>query len=608
VTGVAPAARVVTLAVDSRSRFPNVLIPEHKIDEVRERIDMVALVQRHGVELKKSGRSYKGLCPFHQEKSPSFYVWADTRRFKCFGCQAGGDAISFVQRLLGKPFVDTVRDLAKELGIDLEAAVDPAMREKQQLKDATDFAAQHFQQRLWDPAVGHHAREYLRSRGLTDDLMRAFGLGWAPMAWTDLADRLREQGLLAFGEKAGLVAPRTKGEGFYDTFRGRVMIPIRSPEGRTIAFGGRLLEGDDGPKYLNSKESRLYNKSEVLYGTDLARDEIRKKKSAVLCEGYFDAIGLHQAGVKNAVALCSTALTPGHMTLLSRLEGKELVLLLDGDEAGRKAVERLAGPILAAGQSSRVAVLPEGEDPDTFARNKGAEAVQLLVKQAKPLTTHLFTTLLPDGPNASFEEKMSALDRLKPTASGLPPGLARSAFMGAMSKHFGLPAADLEAALRGKAQSATARPKPVAARALPTNEVCYLACLLREPSLVRQDVEQAFDELGDPELRQMVHALRSGGSAADVWYEAPADIKAALEPWRSTLPREPSALGEAFEQICLNIKIEAVKRHIDRIDAELRLTQGAVDLSDDARAIMEDSNKFRALHSQLLARRSRKGR
>ena len=152
------------------------LIPEHKIDEIRERIDMIALVQRHGVELKKSGRSHKGLCPFHQEKSPSFYVWADTRRFKCFGCQAGGDAISFVQRLLGKPFVDTVRDLAKELGIDLEAAVDPAMREKQQIKDATDFAAQHFQQRLWDPAMGHHAREYLRSRGLTDDLMRAFGL------------------------------------------------------------------------------------------------------------------------------------------------------------------------------------------------------------------------------------------------------------------------------------------------------------------------------------------------------------------------------------------------------------------------------------------------
>ncbi len=231
------------------------MIPESKIEEIRERVDLVGLVQRHGVELKKSGRSYKGLCPFHQEKSPSFYVFPEGKRFKCFGCQAGGDAISFAQRLLGKTFLDTVRDLAKELGIDLESAVDPAMREKAQIKEATDFAAQRFQQHLWDPAVGHHAREYLRSRGLTEDVMKAFGLGWSPMAWTDLADKLREHGLLAFGEKAGLVSPRQKGDGYYDMFRGRLMIPIRSPEGRTIAFGGRLLEGDDGPKYLNSKDA-----------------------------------------------------------------------------------------------------------------------------------------------------------------------------------------------------------------------------------------------------------------------------------------------------------------------------------------------------------------
>jgi hypothetical protein len=169
-------------------------------------------------------------------------------RFKCFGCQAGGDAISFVQRLLGKPFVDTVQDLAKELGIDLEAAVDPGMREKQQIKDATDFAAQHFQQRLWDPAIGHHAREYLRSRGLSDALMRAFGLGWAPLAWTELADKLREQGLLAFGEKAGLVSPRQRGDGFYDMFRGANHHPHPLARGPHHRLWRRLLEGDDGPE------------------------------------------------------------------------------------------------------------------------------------------------------------------------------------------------------------------------------------------------------------------------------------------------------------------------------------------------------------------------
>ena len=573
------------------------LIPENKIDEIRERVDMIALVQRHGVELKKSGRSYKGLCPFHQEKSPSFYVWADTRRFKCFGCQAGGDAISFVQRLLGKPFVDTVQDLAKELGIDLEAAVDPAMREKQQVKDATDFAAQHFQQRLWDPAIGHHAREYLRSRGLTDDLMRAFGLGWAPVAWTDLADRLREQGLLAFGEKAGLASPRSKGDGFYDMFRGRVMIPIRSPEGRTIAFGGRLLEGDDGPKYLNSKESRLYNKSEVLYATDQARDEIRKKKSAVLCEGYFDAIGLHQAGVKNAVALCSTALTPGHMALLSRLEAKELVLLLDGDEAGRKAVERLAGPILAAGQSSRVAVLPEGEDPDTYARKVGAEAVQQLVSKARPLTEHLFMSMLPAGPNASFEEKMSALDRLKAVTSVLPVGLVRSAFFGALSKHFGIPASELEAALKSKnPQAVRAVEKPIRVEPPPRDlEAYYAACVLRDRRLLDKDEDRACDELGHPGVKRLIATIQGGSSPEDAVYDASDSLKAAVDKWRPQLPAAPEALELAFQEACLSLKLSAVQGHITRIDQEFKQVQGASDLSDEARQLMEDRQKFSAL-------------
>lgn len=581
------------------------LIPEHKIDEIRERVDMIALVQRHGVELKKSGRSYKGLCPFHQEKSPSFYVWADTRRFKCFGCQAGGDAISFVQRLLGKPFLDTVRDLAKELGIDLEGAVDPAMREKQQIKDATDFAAQHFQQRLWDPAIGHHAREYLRSRGLTDDLMRAFGLGWAPIAWTDLADRLREQGLLAFGEKAGLVSPRSKGDGFYDMFRGRVMIPIRSPEGRTIAFGGRLLEGDDGPKYLNSKESRLYNKSEVLYATDQARDEIRKKKSAVLCEGYFDAIGLHQAGVKHAVALCSTALTPGHMALLQRLEAKELVLLLDGDEAGRKAVERLAGPILAAGQSSRVAVLPEGEDPDTFARKAGAEAVQQLVSKARPLTEHLFATMLPGGPGSSFEEKMSALDRLKAVTSVLPVGLVRSAFFGALSKHFGIPASELETALKSKnPQQVRAAPKPASNEPRPDPmEALYAAFVLKDRRLLGKDEHRCFDELKHLGIRTLVTSLQSGSTPEDVQFEASEVVKAALQSARDQLRFDESLLETNFEKVCRKIKLLAIKEQLDRIAKETAHTPGASELTDDARSLLQQRGQLLDLQRRLLSQK-----
>ncbi|MGA9525530.1 MAG: DNA primase, partial [Myxococcaceae bacterium] len=441
------------------------MIPEHKIQEVLDRVDIVAVVSRH-VELKKSGRSLKGKCPFHQEKSASFYVTPEMRRFKCFGCQAGGDAIAFIQRYLGKTFVDSVRDLAREAGVDLEAAVDPAAKERQQLKEATDFAAEHFKARLMDPEKGRIAREYLAGRKVSEATAKAFGLGWAPPHPTDLTDRLMQAGMLEWAFGAGLVKQRERSEGYYDAFRSRLMIPIRAPEGRTIAFGGRFLEVEPvppdrkPPKYLNSRESRLYNKSEVLFGMDVARDEIRRTKTAVLVEGYFDCIALHDAGVKNAIALCSTALTTGHMSLLSRHEAKELVLLLDGDDAGRKAVERLAGAILAAGFASRVALLPDGEDPDTFAQRAGTDGVRQLVSEAKPLTEYLFLTLLPDGAAASFEDKMKALERLKPLCAQIPVGLVRSAFFGALSKRFGLPASELETALRGKAPPVRAVPKP----------------------------------------------------------------------------------------------------------------------------------------------------
>lgn len=585
------------------------MIAEAKIQEVRERVDMVALVQRHGVELKKSGRSYKGRCPFHQEKTPSFYVWAEEKRFKCFGCQAGGDAISFVQRLMGKTFVDTVTDLAKELGVDLEAEVDPGAKEKQQVKDATDFAAQHFVNRLWDPTVGHAAREYLRARGLSEELMRSFGLGWSPLAWTELADKLREHGLLTFGEKAGLVGPRQRGDGYYDMFRGRVIIPIRSPEGRTIAFGGRLLEGDDGPKYLNSRENRLYNKSEVLYGTDQARDEIRKKKSAVLCEGYFDCIGMHQAGVKNAVALCSTALTPGHLALLHRLEAKELVLLLDGDEAGRKAVERLAGAILSAGVSSRVAVLPEGEDPDTYARKVGAEGVQVLLREAKPLTQHLFSTLLPEGALASFEDKMAALERLKPVAAQLPVGLTRSAFFGAMARYFALPAAELETTLRSKTPipvKPAPRPVPTGPKEAPPDqlEATWAACVIRNRGLLARDTERVVDELKHLGIRSLIAGIQTSGSAADGLYEASETLKSSLTKARDLLPADEGALEQAFGVVCRRLKIRAIEERLQHIARTLaNVPGGTSELTQDIRDLLEERAALLTMKGRLLSQK-----
>lgn len=581
-------------------------IPEHIIDEILERVDLVALVGRH-VELKKSGKSFKGRCPFHDEKSASFYVTPEMKRFKCFGCQAGGDAIAFVQRYLGKTFVDAVRDLGREVGVDLAAAEDPSARERQHLREVTDLALEHFKAQLWHPTDGLVAREALAARGVSEETARSFGLGWAPEAWTRLADLLLARGLLEFGIQAGLVQRRTRGDGAYDVFRGRLIIPIRAADGRAVAFGGRLLLGDQGPKYLNSKESRLYNKSETLYGLDRARDEVRRRKSAVLVEGYFDVMGLHQAGVQHAVALCSTALTPGHLAQLQRVEARELVLLLDGDEAGRKAVERLAPALLSAGASTRVALLPDGEDPDTFARGKGAEAVRALLDGAVPLSEHLFRTLLPEGRSATFERKMEALGRLRPVVAELPVGLLRSAFFSGLAAYAGLPAAELEAGLRGKGPLLRPVPKPAASgpparveRPLDRAEAALGALFLTRPELIRgAAASRVLDEVTHPGLRAVLAQLLSGASAADALEGASPRLRTTVEAAQALLPRDAEQLPEAFETLSRRLKLTRVKERLDHIARATALLVGAHELDEETKRLQEERGELLRLKRQL---------
>jgi len=582
------------------------LIPEQKIEEVLERVDLVALISRH-VELKKAGRNWKGLCPFHGEKTPSFQVNPEMRRFKCFGCNAGGDAIAFVQRYQGKSFVDAVRELAREAGVDLAAAEDPSQKERQQLKDVNALALEHFKSKLWDEREGAKARAYLAQRGVPDDVAKAFGLGWAPAAWGELVDRLLKEGVLEWGVKAGLAAPRTKTDGYFDVFRGRLMIPIRSSDGRAIAFGGRLLEGDDGPKYLNSRESKLYNKSEVLFGMDLARDEIRRSKTAVLVEGYFDCIGLHQVGIKNAVALCSTAVTPGHLALLARSEAKELLLLLDGDEAGRKAVERLAGPLLAAGAATRVGILPAGEDPDTFARKAGPAGVRALLGEARGLTDHLFSSVLPGGKAASFEDKMKALDRLKPVAAAMPVGLTRSAFFASLAHHMGLPASELESTLRGKAPAPQPVPKPRPADAPPAKErpadpleAAFTAAVLQDPKLLGQDSLYGADELAHPGLRGLVASAAAGQAAADALDASSPGVRLAVQRAAKDLPTEEQPLRALFAALVKKLKVRRIDEQLRQLSALTRQSDPAGELNEDARRLMADRIELLAQKKRVL--------
>ncbi len=383
-------------------------LPAAFLDELRARTPMAALVGRK-VKLARSGKSWKGCCPFHGEKTPSFYVYDDG--YHCFGCGAHGDAIGFVMQTEAAAFPDAVARLAAEAGLEVpksspQAAV--AERERLDLSAVLDRAADGFQRRLHAPE-GREALAYLRNRGLSDETIRRFGLGWSGPGRGDLIAELGRAGIEpARLAEAGLLQSRDDGA-VRELFYSRVMFPIRDRRGRLISFGGRAL-GDVKPKYINGPETALYAKSRTLYGLDLAREGARKPPGVIVVEGYMDVIALHQAGFTGAVAPLGTALTTGHLEELWRLSDAP-TLCFDGDAAGARAAARaaeLALPLLAPDRTLCLASLPGGEDPDTLVRRQGSAAFAAVLAGKRPLSTALFD-LLRQGFAADTPEARAAL-------------------------------------------------------------------------------------------------------------------------------------------------------------------------------------------------------
>ena len=580
-------------------------ISEQVIEEIIHRVDILSLVSRH-VELKKSGKSYRGKCPFHAENTPSFYVTPERGMYKCFGCQEGGDAIAFVQRYAGKGFVDALKELAQEVGVTLSDEPDGASEEKRPLAEASALAEKHFTDSLWHLTKGDAARKYLLSRGISLEAAKLFGLGVTLEGWTDLAEALKKAGFLAAAQQVGLIQKRPKAEGYYDTFRNRLMVPIRSPDGKTVAFGGRLLQGE-GPKYLNSKESRLFSKGDLLFGMPQAREAIRKEKCAILVEGYFDCIGLHQGGFKTAVALCSTALTPGHFTVLNRADAKELVLLLDGDEAGRKAVERLASSLLTSAVPTRVASLPEGKDPDTYLRSNGAQALKQLLDGAPPLTLHLFNRYLPEGAGSSFEDKMKAVEHLKPILAGLPLGLSRSALIGALSHHSGLPSHDLESAVRGKTRPpmSAAPPIPAVSRPAPARnahplELSLVAIGFADPLLAARTPASWLDGLTHLGLRHFLARVARHEDRDAILFDAPSSLRDALQVHRAKLPEIGPSLDATLGEVCRKLKILRIEEQLSYIAQATQQMAAAHELNDEILILLEERMNLLTLKKKVL--------
>lgn len=359
---------------------------DDKLEEVRNRADIVEVIGAQ-VRLRRAGRNFVGLCPFHNEKTPSFSVNAERGFFHCFGCGAGGTVFNFIMRTEGLSFPEAVESLARRYGVTLPAAggeAGPAKGEREAALRANQVAADFFEHVLWNTPEGAPAREYLARRGVAAETARTFKLGFAPDRQANLAGALERRGLLKAAAGLGLV--RQDGGRARDVFRGRLMFPIRDTQGRAIAFGARVLD-QRLPKYINSPESPLYSKARNLYGLYEARAAIAKGDRAIVVEGYLDAIALWQAGFKETVASLGTALTVEQLRLLGR-HTRNVLACFDGDEAGRKASLRALEVFLAAGMLGRGIFIPAGFDPDTFVKERGAAAFGELIESAELLVDY----------------------------------------------------------------------------------------------------------------------------------------------------------------------------------------------------------------------------
>lgn len=413
-------------------------VTEEVIAEVRLRAGLLEVISET-VVLKRAGKEYRGLCPFHPEKSPSFHVNTEKGFYKCFGCGEKGDVFAFVQKIKGLDFLDTVRELARKYGVQLVESEEQRKDydRRSQILMLYAQAAEYYAKLLRDPHEGAVARKYLSDRGITEDTMERFKLGYAPNAWDGLLNYLTEKTRVAPAtlEEAGLIRHRAESSGHYDLFRNRLMIPICDSEGKVIAFGGRTM-GDDQVKYLNSPESPIYTKGQHLFGFNLAKEAIKAKDAVIVVEGYFDAITPHQHGFTNTVATLGTALTEQQAKLLVRYtENKRVFLSFDADAAGAKAVERGSETLTqiaeGIGIDLRVLKIPGGKDPDECLRSgpEGAAAFQGAIESALPIIDYQLDRAVANIALDTSSGRIEAAGRVVPILAQIKNAVGRGEYV-----------------------------------------------------------------------------------------------------------------------------------------------------------------------------------
>ena len=423
------------------------LIPQTFIDDLLDRVDIVDVVNSR-VQLKKAGKNYKACCPFHEEKSPSFTVAQDKQFYYCFGCGAGGNALGFVMEFDRLDFLPAVEMLAKNAGMEIprEAAPDQRVtKKKDSLYSILTKSDKFFRQQLRTHQGAKVAVDYLKGRGLSGKIAAQFGVGYAPPGWDNLlkvagGDDQKNKLL----DESGMIIVKPEEKKQYDRFRHRIMFPIRDQRGRTIGFGGRVLD-DSTPKYLNSPETPVFHKGRELYGLYEARQALKEIPCLIMVEGYMDVIALAQYGIANAVATLGTALTENHLQKLFRYTS-EIVFCFDGDSAGRRAAARsleIALPEMRDGVSAKFLFLPDGEDPDSMVRQLGTEAFLEQVEKSQPLSEFLFEQL-SDGIDSSTADGKARLSKTcAPQINRIPQGVFRQLMLEELSRRTGVSADNL---------------------------------------------------------------------------------------------------------------------------------------------------------------------
>ncbi|MEK8036203.1 MAG: DNA primase [candidate division NC10 bacterium] len=519
------------------------------LEEIRSRVDMVEMVGQF-VNLKRAGENWKGLCPFHTEKTPSFTVHPKKGIFHCFGCGAGGDAFGFLMRQDRLAFPEAVRLLAQRAGVELpsERRPEAADGKIEALRQIMARAAEFYAEALWAPG-GDKARRYLEGRGVDPEMARRFGLGYAPEGWDHLLAFMRGQSVAEEGlAQAGLVLPRQTGSGFYDRFRGRLLFTIRDGQGRVVAFGGRAL-GPEEPKYLNSPETPLYVKGQILYALDLAKGAMRERNRAIVVEGYLDCLMAHQHGFTETVATLGTAFTQAQLALLQR-SADEIVAVFDADAAGQKAAARIdelmSGPadLRSLGWSMartggferaghfpvKVAVLPPGHDPDSLLRSQGADAFRSRVDDARSILSFVMAQALAEENLASPRGRATAHARVALVLSKVPNAEEATALAQQAARELGVDPTQLwiEAQQLQRSRFSQGRGGGASARAtLPSTGAGWPPPNLAERDLLSLllQVEEARvsllpgiedDDIAHPGLRALLAALREApGSPAE---------------------------------------------------------------------------------------------